>query len=95
MPKATEEITTKHIESAGKSLILQLPTAVCRVNAKFLIPFIEILSLRPWLVMLTGCRSTRRIQTRMSGSSKFRAMCCCICCCCCGCVRSGAGRLLT
>ena len=47
MPIATKEITTKHIGSVGKSLILQLPTAVCRVNAKFLIPFIEILSLRP------------------------------------------------
>jgi len=47
--------------------------------------------------MLTRAQTARRIYPRMSGTSNFRAVCCCICCCCCccGCVRSGAGRLLT
>ena len=38
MPRATKEITTKHIGSVGKSLILQLPTAVageCKISDSF------------------------------------------------------------
>jgi hypothetical protein len=44
-----------------KLLILQLSRALLPVSAKFLIPFIEILSLRQGKVMLTGFGWTRRI----------------------------------